>query len=966
MKTTTATVDALSPGALVDIRGETWLVHTVERNAFQGGPVVIRATGTSELVRGMDAAFVSDLDTIELVRPEDTSLVPDTSGMYLNGRLHIEAVARRTPIGSSDSILYTTGRALVDDLDFQKVPVHKALTMLRPRILIADAVGLGKTIEVAILLNELAARGAANRVLAIVPQSILEQVQHELWCRTGFPLIRLDTPGIQRMRNRIPAGRNPFSFFRRVIVSIDTIKQPGRYRPFLEDVNWDVVWIDECHSLINRRSQNSELARVLSERSDGFILTSATPHNGSSESFAELISLLDPTAIADPANYDAEAISHLFVRRHRHSPEVDTAVAGNWAERIEPQVIPVTPDPPEEAIFAELTATWIRPDGTKPPCQDRLFPWTLFKAALSSPAAFAATVQGRLDRRAGTTKMDAAEEAALHRLLELAQAAIGAGPGAKFHTLVEYLSANGIAPRKKGRAVIFSERVDTLDWLRKQFIDAGRRPDEITLFHHDGLDEESRQNAVKDFGLEDSAVRLFITGDMASEGVNLHNECHVLVHWDLPWSLIRIQQRNGRIDRYGQKTSPNITALVTSPADPESSGDARIIAKLLAKEHAAHRNLGDAAAVMGEWDADAEESAIQAHLASQSTFSERAKLLDVEVPEADDDWSWTDNFGALTKILAAGGNPHGVVPSAASNRLFPDNVEFVTHVASLDGGHHDLGWRTEDTLVTFVPPEDLKRRYDILPVDLVRGLRLHEQVKVTSDQQTAARELADSRKRRLKDKELNPDKKAAAAWPEIGYLTDEHPVTAWAVDRAMTLFGRGTAPIVCAKVPSPVVLVAGSWANKQGEPLAVRWAGIEINPAGGIPEIVCTPAETFDWLADVGVAAGIPNASPAFDLNTLQGLIAPAVAVARERLAVDLDDLVEAAQSELHSTKARLDTWEAAVRARAEQASSPTEAKRLRTRADAVNHSTNNLLANRTPGTSAHVRVVALLVPVAS
>jgi superfamily II DNA or RNA helicase len=116
---------------------------------------------------------------------------------------------------------------------------------------------------VASLLNELAARGAANRVLVVVPQAILEQVQHELWCRTGFPLVRLDTPGIQRMRAKIPAGQNPFAYFHRVIVSIDTIKQPGRYRPFLEQVDWDVVWIDECHSLINRSSQNSELAQVL-------------------------------------------------------------------------------------------------------------------------------------------------------------------------------------------------------------------------------------------------------------------------------------------------------------------------------------------------------------------------------------------------------------------------------------------------------------------------------------------------------------------------------------------------------------------------------------------------------------------------------------------------------------------------------------------------------------------------------
>src|SRR3546814_5071240 len=116
---------------------------------------------------------------------------------------------------------------------------------------------------------------------------------------------------------------------------------------------------------------------------------------------------------------------------------------------------------------------------------------------------------------------------------------------------------------------------------------------------------------------------------MASEGVNLHKECHVLFHWDLPWSLIRIQQRNGRIDRYGQRHSPVITALVTVPDDPETAGDARIIANLLHKEDAAHRGLGDAAAVMGEWDDRIEEDQITKVLASKASAEEREAAVEI-------------------------------------------------------------------------------------------------------------------------------------------------------------------------------------------------------------------------------------------------------------------------------------------------------------------------------------------------
>jgi hypothetical protein len=166
-------MENLAHGAHVRIRGEDWLVTHIQRNAFPGSPAIVRVVGTTELVRGVEAAFMTDLDTIELVQPETTRLVFDRSPMFLHGRLHIEATARRTPVGSGDAALRTIGRTLVDDLPYQASPVHKALEMLRPRILIADAVGLGKTIEVAMLLNELALRGAASRVLAIVPQSIL-------------------------------------------------------------------------------------------------------------------------------------------------------------------------------------------------------------------------------------------------------------------------------------------------------------------------------------------------------------------------------------------------------------------------------------------------------------------------------------------------------------------------------------------------------------------------------------------------------------------------------------------------------------------------------------------------------------------------------------------------------------------------------------------------------------------------
>jgi SNF2 family DNA or RNA helicase len=117
------------------------------------------------------------------------------------------------------------------------------------------------------------------------------------------------------VQREIPAGRNPFAYFKRVIVSIDTLKNTDQYKHHLEQIRWDAVVIDESHNLINRGSLRNQLAQLLAPRTLALILASATLHNGNARSFAELIALLDPAAIRDPERYDADDIKHLFIRR---------------------------------------------------------------------------------------------------------------------------------------------------------------------------------------------------------------------------------------------------------------------------------------------------------------------------------------------------------------------------------------------------------------------------------------------------------------------------------------------------------------------------------------------------------------------------------------------------------------------------------------------------------------------------
>lgn len=278
------------PGSQIEVRDEEWLVRNVTPTAHDGDR--IEAVGVSEFVRDQEAVFFTALDDVQLMDPRRTRLTRDDSPNFRRSRLFLEAVLRKTPLPQSERGLALADSFLLDSLPYQHRPAQLALSgkNLRPRMLIADVVGLGKTLEIGMTLAELIRRGRGERILVVTPQHVLEQFQHELWTRFAIPLIRLDSVGIERIQREIPAGRNPFTYFKRVIVSIDTLKNTAQYKHHLERIRWDAVVIDESHNLINRGSLRNQLARILAPQTDALILASATPHNGDARSFAELIS----------------------------------------------------------------------------------------------------------------------------------------------------------------------------------------------------------------------------------------------------------------------------------------------------------------------------------------------------------------------------------------------------------------------------------------------------------------------------------------------------------------------------------------------------------------------------------------------------------------------------------------------------------------------------------------------------
>ena len=926
----------LAPGSQVVVRDEEWVIRA--RSAALTMGLKISVVGTSELVRDQEATFYTSLDRVQPLDPNGTRLVPDITPNFRSSRLYLESLLRKTPVPISESRLTVGPLQLLDSMEYQRQPVAKALEALQPRILIADAVGLGKTLEVGMLLSELIRRGRGERILVVTPKHILEQFQLEMWSRFSIPLVRLDSEGIQRVRQKIPATRNPFTFFKRVIISIDTLKAQG-YGHHLERVQWDAVVIDECHNLVNRSSQRNQLARTLAPNTDALILTSATPHNGKSESFAELIKLLDPTAIADSKQYTADDIKHLYVRRHKNSPAVEHEVGASWANRRPLEGVRVAATAAEEAVLHELHDVWMHPAAGQSPVSgeaQRLFPYTLLKAFLSSHRALAETISNRANTIAkkADPKRDI-EAAALARLAELNDA-IGDHTAGKLQGLAAQLAKIGVGPKSDTRVVIFSERHATLEWLAAALpAMSGLKANQIRVLHG-GLPDTTQMDIVEEFALEKKAVRVLLTGDIASEGVNLHRQCHHLIHFDLPWSLITIEQRNGRIDRYGQQSSAEIRALILESHTLESGGEMAVLVRLLEKAEQAYKAYGDTSPLMGLYDEKEEEKAITAAMAA-GTAPEQV------IPDKP--------MGAFDLLMATAGAVDETTAVIRLPSLFASDAEYFAealHEAFPDP-ERDLELRVEasSSLVSFRPPADLVRRLDVLPQNYLKARKVLERLKLTSDPAYANASLA-----RARDGD-------ELLWPEEVFFTGQHPVMEWVSDKLLAQVGRNEAPVLQAHVDGATFVVQGLYSNKNGQATVVEWMAID--------RISSTPRvrRLEEALSDAKVGPRMPNPGnlAAEVIKDAQALVPQAVAAGRVHVKAVRQERSAALLASVKAHQRRLDAWRNQSAQLAEQLPLPGVRDKRIQQIDHTAEAKRRLIERLASEGDPLVRVVAVLVP---
>ena len=513
-------------------------------------------------------------------------------------------------------------RSGIEIEDYQLDPVARAIEMPRVSLLIADDVGLGKTIEAGLVALELILRHRTRSILVVCPSSLQIQWRDQMRDKFGLEFRIVDSRLMRDLRRKRGIHTNPWTHFPRLITSIDFLKRERPLELFRQVVpgrgesiyprKFDLLIVDEAHNVAPSGSGHyatdslrTAAIRTLTPHFEHKLFLSATPHNGYQNSFSSLLEMLDNQRFARGVPPDREQLAAVMVRR------LKSELPPRWdgTPRFPPRRLEALEvayaDAERQAHqhlqeYSELRRVASKTDAERYAAEFVLK--LLKKRMFSSPAAFEATLEQHLRTLSGLNRRESTrpsisflrqkaeeidetyaeddeyeestgdavelasrmfehlssrEQELLGELGDWARQA-GQRSDSKAAALIAWLhehlrTMNGWNDQ---RVIIFTEYRATQKWLHELLVGEGFGGERLmTIYGGMNTDERERIKAAFQASPDISPVRILLATDAASEGIDLQNHCSQLIHYEIPWNPNRLEQRNGRIDRHGQRAS---------------------------------------------------------------------------------------------------------------------------------------------------------------------------------------------------------------------------------------------------------------------------------------------------------------------------------------------------------------------------------------------------------------------------
>ncbi|MBW2121252.1 MAG: DEAD/DEAH box helicase [Deltaproteobacteria bacterium] len=621
-------------GSLVKARNREWVVLPVSDEKM----LILRPLGgTEDEIAGVH----TDLEKVVPARFD----LPDPSrvGDYRSARLLRDAV--RLGFRSSAGPFRSFGRLAFEPRPYQLVPLLMALKLDPVRILIADDVGVGKTIEAGLIARELLDRGEVDRLAVLCPPSLAEQWQNELKEKFNIDAVLVLPGTVRRLERDTSIGQSLFEIFPFVIVSMDFIKSDRRRHEFLRTCP-DLVIVDEAHTCAygvpgrRTRHQRYELISAISEKENRhLILVTATPHSGKEEAFRSLLSFIDrdfanlPQELAGPENvHHRRRLAAHFVQRRRadirHFMEESTPFPDRYSSE---ETYKLSSE--YKKLFdrvLEYARETVR-DVSGKDYRKRVLWWSalaLLRSLASSPAAAAATLRSRsavmdaetpedieeigrrsvfdlvydesteeIDVTPGGDSSELAEDVqrTRRRLLEMARTAESL-KGDKDNKLVRAASLVQDILNDGFNPILFCRFISTAEYVAEKLRKYIRGDVEIAAVTGTLVPEE-REERVKKLGK--AKQRVLVCTDCLSEGINLQQYFDAVMHYDLSWNPTRHEQREGRVDRFGQN---NKVVRTITYYGIDNRIDGIVLDVLLRKHQSIKSSLGISVPVPGDVD----------------------------------------------------------------------------------------------------------------------------------------------------------------------------------------------------------------------------------------------------------------------------------------------------------------------------------------------------------------------------